>query len=101
MDDAADEEVPMRKSILVAATGVAVFGSAPLLLSLATTPASAQGWERGDRDYDRDRDRDWRDRDWDHGRGRRWREGGDCRFVVRRWIDDDGDQHVVRRRVCD
>ena len=35
----------MRKSILVAATGVAVFGSAPLLLSLATTPASAQRWE--------------------------------------------------------
>jgi len=89
----------MKRVILVVAMGVALLGSAPLLLSFATTPVSAQRWDRGDRDYDRDRD--WRDRDWDRGRGRRWREGGECRFVIRRWTDDDGDEHVVRRRVCD
>ena len=81
----------------VATTGLALAGTAPLLLSVISIPASAQRWERGDRDYDRDRD--WRDRDWD--RGRRWREGRECRYVIRRWTDDDGDEHVVRRRVCD
>ncbi len=42
-DDAADEEVPMRKSILVAATGVALFGSAPLAASKLSHNARSAG----------------------------------------------------------
>jgi len=91
----------MRALPRLTALALALVASSPLVISIVTTPASAQGWRDrdGDRDWERRRGWDRDDRDWDRGRG--WRGGRDCRVVIRRWVDDDGDEHVVRRRVCD